>query len=63
MAVTLLLSACASAPIDQVDLMPAPQVFGDGLIQLFDLGAEAGVLGELDSDDRCSDDGCCGGEV
>jgi len=27
-----LLSACASAPIDQIDLMPAPDVYGDGLL-------------------------------
>ena len=31
LAVTLLLSACASAPVDQIDLMPAPDVYGDGL--------------------------------
>jgi len=30
--VTALLSACASAPIDQIDLMPAPDVYGDGLL-------------------------------
>jgi len=30
--VTALLSACASAPIDQMDLMPAPDVYGDGLL-------------------------------
>ena len=29
--VMALLSACASAPIDQIDLMPAPDVYGDGL--------------------------------
>ena len=29
---TGLLSACASAPIDQIDLMPAPDVYGDGLL-------------------------------
>lgn len=29
--VTALLSACASAPVDQIDLMPAPDVYGDGL--------------------------------
>jgi len=29
---TALLSACASAPVDQVDLMPAPHVYGDGLL-------------------------------
>lgn len=28
----LLLGGCASAPIDQVDLMPAPDVYGDGLL-------------------------------
>ncbi len=27
-----LLSACASAPVDQIDLMPAPDVYGDGLL-------------------------------
>ena len=31
-AVTVLLSACASAPVDQIDLMPAPDVYGDGLL-------------------------------
>jgi len=30
--VTTLLSACASAPVDQIDLMPAPDVYGDGLL-------------------------------
>jgi esterase/lipase superfamily enzyme len=30
--VTALLSACASAPVDQIDLMPAPDVYGDGLL-------------------------------
>ena len=30
--VTLLLSACASAPIDQIELMPAPDVYGEGLL-------------------------------
>lgn len=30
--VTALLSACSSAPIDQIDLMPAPEVYGDGLL-------------------------------
>ncbi len=30
--VTTLLSACASAPIDQIELMPAPDVYGDGLL-------------------------------
>ena len=29
--VMALLSACASAPVDQIDLMPAPDVYGDGL--------------------------------
>jgi len=28
----VLLAACASEPIDQVDLMPAPDVYGDGLL-------------------------------
>jgi esterase/lipase superfamily enzyme len=28
----VLLSGCASAPIDQIDLMPAPDVYGDGLL-------------------------------
>jgi esterase/lipase superfamily enzyme len=28
----LLVGGCASTPIDQVDLMPAPDVYGDGLI-------------------------------
>ena len=31
LAVISLLSACASAPIDLIDLMPAPDVYGDGL--------------------------------
>ncbi len=30
--VTALLSACAGAPIDQIELMPAPDVYGDGLL-------------------------------
>ena len=30
--VTALLSACASAPVDQIALMPAPDVYGDGLL-------------------------------
>jgi len=30
--VTTLLSACASAPVDQIELMPAPDVYGDGLL-------------------------------
>ena len=30
--VTLLLSACASAPIDEIELMPAPDVYGEGLL-------------------------------
>ncbi len=29
---TALLSACASAPVDQIELMPAPDVYGDGLL-------------------------------
>ncbi len=29
---TVLLSACASAPVDQIELMPAPDVYGDGLL-------------------------------
>ncbi len=28
----LLVAGCASTPVDQVDLMPAPDVYGDGLI-------------------------------
>jgi len=28
----MLLSACASAPVDQIELMPAPDVYGDGLL-------------------------------
>ena len=32
LAVTALLSACASAPVDQINLMPAPDVYGDGLL-------------------------------
>lgn len=32
LAVSLLLHGCASAPVDQVDLMPAPDVYGDGLL-------------------------------
>ncbi len=28
----LMIVGCASAPIDQIDLMPAPDVYGDGLI-------------------------------
>lgn len=27
-----LLAACASAPVDQVDMMPAPDVYGDGML-------------------------------
>jgi esterase/lipase superfamily enzyme len=27
-----ILSACASAPVDQIELMPAPDVYGDGLL-------------------------------
>jgi len=30
--VTVLLAACASAPVDQIELMPAPDVYGDGLL-------------------------------
>ncbi len=30
--VAALLSACASAPVDQIALMPAPDVYGDGLL-------------------------------
>ena len=30
--VMVFLFACASAPIDQIELMPAPDVFGDGLL-------------------------------
>ncbi len=30
--ITVLLSACASAPVDQIELMPAPDVYGDGLL-------------------------------
>ena len=26
------LAGCASAPIDQVELMPAPDVYGDGML-------------------------------
>ena len=29
---TVLLSACASTPVDQIELMPAPDVYGDGLL-------------------------------
>jgi len=29
---TVLLTACASAPIDEIQLMPAPDVYGDGLL-------------------------------
>ena len=28
----VMLCACASAPVDQIDLMPAPDVYGDGLL-------------------------------
>jgi esterase/lipase superfamily enzyme len=31
-ALMALLSACASAPVDQIELMPAPDVYGDGLL-------------------------------
>lgn len=27
-----ILAGCASAPVDQIDLMPAPEVYGDGLL-------------------------------
>ncbi len=30
--ILLLIAGCASTPNDQVDLMPAPDVYGDGLI-------------------------------
>ena len=30
--VTSILSACASAPVDHIELMPAPDVYGDGLL-------------------------------
>ena len=30
--VMVFLSACASAPVDQIELMPAPDVYGDGLL-------------------------------
>jgi len=30
--VTSILSACASAPVGQIELMPAPDVYGDGLL-------------------------------
>ncbi len=30
--VAALLHACSSTPIDQIDLMPAPEVYGDGLL-------------------------------
>ncbi len=29
--VTALLSVCASAPVNEIDLMPAPDVYGEGL--------------------------------
>ena len=32
LALVLLVAGCASTPVDQVDLMPAPDVYGDGLI-------------------------------
>ena len=28
----LMITSCASLPVDQVNLMPAPDVYGDGLI-------------------------------
>ena len=31
-ALVLLAAGCASSPVDQIDLMPAPDVYGDGLI-------------------------------
>ena len=30
--ITIILSACASIPVDQIDLMPAPDVYGEGLL-------------------------------
>jgi len=30
--IAAILSACASAPVNQIDLMPAPDVYGDGLL-------------------------------
>lgn len=30
--ISAVLSACASAPVDRIDLMPAPDVYGDGLL-------------------------------
>jgi esterase/lipase superfamily enzyme len=32
--VLLVMAGCARAPVDQVDLMPAPDVYGDGLLNL-----------------------------
>jgi len=32
LSLTALLSACASAPVDQIALMPAPDVYGDGML-------------------------------
>lgn len=32
LAALLFLASCASAPVDQVELMPAPDVYGDGLL-------------------------------
>jgi len=32
LSVMSILSACASAPVDQIELMPAPDVYGDGLL-------------------------------
>jgi len=32
MLAALILAGCASAPIDQIDLMPAPDVYGDGML-------------------------------
>ena len=28
----VVLSGCASGPVDQIELMPAPDVYGDGLL-------------------------------
>ena len=32
MATMAALAGCASPPVDQIDLMPAPDVYGDGLL-------------------------------
>ena len=29
-----ILAGCGSVPVDQIDLMPAPDVYGDGLLNL-----------------------------